>query len=252
MPWHIRKNKTKFEVVKDADGSVVGEHDTREAARLQLAALYASENGKGINLSYVKSMGRSDEWYQDVAATKSTGGDEITGYLALWGGADLEMDFFTPQSDFWDKVLPAQRPLTWNHGSDRDEMQAPDVIGQIVEMHDDEIGRAYTAILDRQHKYRALVDKLIKQRLLGTSSDSAPQYVIRQPEGKGYWLKQWPIFGAALTDTPCEPRMLEKSASVDVLKSLGFALTPDAPSDTARAEIDAIVRHLNFYDLLTR
>jgi hypothetical protein len=49
MPWHIVENSRQcpttqpFAVVKDADGSVEGCHETRQGAEDQMAALYASE-----------------------------------------------------------------------------------------------------------------------------------------------------------------------------------------------------------------
>lgn len=46
MPWHIEEGYEScsgYAVVKDSDGSVAGCHETEEAAKKQLAALYASE-----------------------------------------------------------------------------------------------------------------------------------------------------------------------------------------------------------------
>ena len=88
-------------------------------------------------------------------------------------------------------------------------------------MGDDEIGRWYVAKLDRSHRYRKAIDQLIKEGKLGTSSDSAPQYVERVKTGKATWLKTWPLFAAALTDAPCEPRMI---GSIEYAKSLGIEL----------------------------
>jgi hypothetical protein len=122
-------------------------------------------------------------------------------------------------------------------------------VGTIVEYGDDDIGRWYTAQLDLAHRYRKAIDKLVSQRAAGTSSDSAPQYVIRQPVGKGaVWLKQWPLFAAALTMTPCEPRQI---GSVDYFKSLGIDLgelalgTEAAQQEQARrAELEKRVQSL--------
>ena len=49
MPWHVAKSTScpdskPWAVIKDADGSVAGCHATREAANLQVAALYAQES----------------------------------------------------------------------------------------------------------------------------------------------------------------------------------------------------------------
>jgi hypothetical protein len=40
MPWHISKDGNKYKVVKDADGKVVGTHDSYAQATKQLAALH--------------------------------------------------------------------------------------------------------------------------------------------------------------------------------------------------------------------
>jgi len=47
MPWHIEHNVAGcggWVVLKDADNSVAGCHPTKEDAKAQLAALYASES----------------------------------------------------------------------------------------------------------------------------------------------------------------------------------------------------------------
>jgi hypothetical protein len=50
MPWHKVHTGGKWKVVKDADGSVAGTHDTEEGANKQLAALYANEKpGRGLS-----------------------------------------------------------------------------------------------------------------------------------------------------------------------------------------------------------
>jgi HK97 family phage prohead protease len=45
MPWHIGTHESckGFAVIKDSDGTVAGCHDSEDAAKKQLAALYASE-----------------------------------------------------------------------------------------------------------------------------------------------------------------------------------------------------------------
>jgi hypothetical protein len=135
------------------------------------------------------------------------------------------LEYFTKDTDFCDKSLgKSPRPLTWDHAQD-DEFKAAPIIGQIKDFGDDEIGRWYVARLDRAHKYRKAIDALIEAGKLGTSSDSAPQYIQRVKTGKSTWLKEWPWFASALTDTPAEPRMID---SLEFFKSLGVRF-PDAP-----------------------
>src|SRR5574341_1955871 len=173
--------------------------------------------------AYVKSLNLplSEQFFRDVLAAKFIGKDEIQHYTNLWGDpnkVDIETEFFTGNgtmpslgdTDFWDGGLGFPRPLTWQPGQDRKAMDnAPDIIGEIQEFQDDKVGRFARSILKRSHDYRSALDDLLGKRVLGTSSDSAPQYVVRQKVGKAIWLKQWPFFAAALTDVPAEPRMLD-------------------------------------------
>ncbi len=191
----------------------------------------AREGKKSLNITYIKSLHlpQQEEYYRDVVAVKSTGLNRIRGYLVLWGDPtviDVENDFFTSAksilgaTDFWDSRLALPKPLTWDHAQDPSTKSAP-LIGHIDAMGDDDIGRWYEAQLDTAYKYRAAIDRLISERAIGTSSDSAPQYVIRVPQKSGArWLKQWPLFAAALTPTPCEPRMLDEGSLF--WKSLGL------------------------------
>lgn len=190
--------------------------------------VYAEVKQSPLNLSYAKSLGFLSP---EKLAVKYVGLDTIKGYNFLWGSpelTDVEIEYFTRPgtkngSNFWDDVLGKNpRPLTWDHNQD-DSLKGSPVIGQIVDWGDDEIGRWYEAKLDRAHRYRKAIDKLIKDGALGTSSDSAPQYVTRVKTGKATWLKDWAWFASALTEVPCEPRMI---GSLEFFKSLGVQL-PD-------------------------
>src|SRR5207247_8844305 len=104
-------------------------------------------------------------------------------------------------------LLGFPRPLTWDHVQDQ-SMKGSVIVGQMLEVGDDDIGRWAISQLKRSHEYRKAIDALINERAVGTSSDSAPQYVLREKTKSGaVWLKQWPLFASALTTTPCEPRM---------------------------------------------
>lgn len=221
MPYHLSDDGLS---VLGEDGKPVpgGVHKNKRQALAHLQALEANvpeAGGKSLNLSYAKSLGLTT--LPDLAV-KSIGTDTITGYLALWGSAtkaDIEADYFTPDTDFWNDRLGFPRPLTWEHGQDP-QFKGRVIVGQIETLQPDEFGLVYEATLDRAQKYRKMIDRLIDERALGTSSDSAPQYVQREQRGKAAWISQWPLFAGALTATPAEPRMLE---SVH-FKSLGLSL----------------------------
>lgn len=219
--------------------------------RLQRIHDLAVENGaecgggKSLNLAYAKSLGLGS--LPDLAV-KSLGGDEITGYIALWGNPallDLDGDFFTRDTDFWPDKIGFPRPLTWEHGQDG-AFKARAVVGSIDSLSEDDLGLVYHAALDRNSKYRKVIDKLIADGALGTSSDSAPQYVIREQRGKGAWLKQWPLFSGALTASPAEPRMLDTVH----FKTFGVELPGQAAPDGASVEV--LKLHHRFLSLIER
>ena len=182
-----------------------------------------------MDLSYLKSINVEAP---EFLAVKFVAMHEIKGYSQLWGSdqlTDVEVEYFTPETDFWDNRFDTKsRPLTWDHAQD-ETLAADPIVGQIVDFGDDAVGRWYVAKLERAHRYRKAIDELIKAGVLGTSSDSAPQYVQRVKKGRATWLKTWPFFAAALTDVPCEPRMI---GSLEFLKSLGIDL-PDTPDNGA-------------------
>ena len=202
------------------------------------AQLASRDDAPKMDLSYAKSMGLAipDADLTKRLAVKFVGRDEIKHYPFLWGGknmTDVEAEYFTRESDLWDSRQGATRPLTWDHNQDGTFSKSAGVqIGTTVEWGDDEIGRWAISKLDNAHKYRKAIDGLIEAGVLGSSSDSALQYVERVKTGKSTWLKQWPWFATALTETPAEPRMV---GSIEVLKSWGITL-PDAPSESARQD----------------
>lgn len=199
------------------------------------------------NVHYLKSLKLTgdQERFKDLLAVKFIGKDTIRAYSMLWGDPDLvdvETDFFTKSTDFWDARLALPKPLTYEHGQE-DATKSISAIGSIVEFGDDDIGRWFEAQVDRNHQYRKAIGKLISARALGASSDSAPQYVIAEPAGKSaHWLKQWPWFATSLTTTPAEPRMLDAGAlywkSAGLAQRLAsFAEQPQqAVGDLARVE----------------
>lgn len=206
-----------------------------------------------LSLAYAKSLGltAADESLIDMLAAKATGPDEIRGYVVLWGDperVDVEREFFTKSTDFWDGKLAFPRPLTWDHGQDG-ATKADPVVGAISEMGDDETGRWYVAQLKRNHQYRKAIDRLIAERAVGTSSDSAPQYVVRERGKSGAtWLRQWPLFAAALTATPAEPRMLDTVYWKSIALELPTA--PDGAADGGALDSATADSLRRWFDLL--
>lgn len=233
------------------------------------AAMMSRRAAKGLAIpNYIKALHlpHDEQFLRDVLAVKFIGKDDIKGYVILWGDenlVDLEAEFFTPQTDFWKSVLGFPRPLSWNHAQDKAAFTAHPVIGKMMKFGEDKVGMFYNAVLDRAHEYRRAVDALISKRVVGTSSDSAPQYVERVKTKKGAtWLKTWPLFAAALSDVPCEPRMIEqgnvywKNVGVnwDALCIPAFPnMSAEASQAAARAALEnRIANAQRHHDLLSR
>lgn len=197
-----------------------------------------------LDLSYVKSLHLGPVIPE--LAVKFVARDEIRAYSILWGDekkVDLEKEYFTKNTDFWNEQ---PKWLTWDHAQD-EQFKSDPRIGEILETGDDEWGKWYIARLKRSEAYRKYLDRMIEEKRVGSSSDSAPQYVERVRTGKSIWLKRWPLFAVSLTDNPCEPRMI---GSVDYLKSLVDKL-PDVQSLLGeRNPVDAWRKQQMTFELL--
>lgn len=221
------------EMIKAAKEGEAGEY---EMMTTKIPAQVKSNDE--LNLSYVKSIGV--ELPINKLAVKYVGKNTIAHPVFIWGNkskTDLEADFFTPESDFWDDALKEfTRPLTWEHGQDKlfAEIDENPVIGKTVKYYDDKVARWAESVITTDKQYRKYIDQFIEEKRLGYSSDSAPQYVQREKSGKSNWIKMWPWFGGSLTASPCEPRM--KQLTPEYLKSLGIAL-PDSSVKNWDAEM---------------
>lgn len=202
-----------------------------------------------LDLSYVKSLG--SKILEKDLAVKYVSKNTIAHPVFIWGDSkktDFEYEFFTRESDLWDEPLKSfERPLTWDHGQDElfAEFENDPVIGKTVKYYDDPIARWAESVITTDKQYRKWIDQWIEEKRLGYSSDSAPQYVVRVPQGKATWLKSWPWFGGSLTVKPCEPRM-KTTYTPEFIKSLGILL-PDM--STERETWTHEMAMLDFYQM---
>lgn len=95
MPWHIETDNsecTGYAVVKDADGHVEGCHNSRGEANAQMAALYASENGRSTMIDY--EIRTAEMWPEaDYEMRAAADGFDLSGYAAVFGLPSLPMSF---------------------------------------------------------------------------------------------------------------------------------------------------------------
>ena len=177
---------------------------------------------------------------------KAMDGDHIGGYGILFGTAETHdaspaRDFFDKNTDYWLKHFGWPRPMTYHHGiHDLKELRDDPVVGSWTKATVDEVGVFFEGELDRAHKYYGAVKELVRRGYLKLSSDSAPQWVIRerQPNGANY-VKRWPVISVSPTVTPAEPRLAGVSLKA-LLAELGLDDRPDNPeatdADAARSD----------------
>jgi phage head maturation protease len=133
----------------------------------------------------------------------------VKGYLVRFGDtktADLEGDFFTPQTDYGFPVSKGQRvPLNvyYHHGMDAAVGKKSIGTGYIKM---DDTGLWYEAQLDLADEYGSMIAKLCKQGKMGFSSGAAGHLVERKSMGGAAEITRWPIAEASITPTPAEYR----------------------------------------------
>jgi uncharacterized protein len=123
MPWHIEKGGgtckiNEYAVIKNADGSTAGCHPTPEAAKKQLAALYANDKGKQRGLSTVLEEHRALP--ADIAGMEIrsvAGEDRFNGYAMVWGSRAAIGDPHTV--GFYEECTPGMVTKTLREGDQR-------------------------------------------------------------------------------------------------------------------------------------
>ena len=110
MPWHVAKSdqcpvSKPWAVIKNADGKVVGCHETQESADKQVAALYANEKPGGYRMSDEMIPARSCEraYALDDLHVRSDGdGRTVEAYAAVFNTRTEVMD----QDGHYNELLP--------------------------------------------------------------------------------------------------------------------------------------------------
>ncbi len=147
----------------------------------------------------------------DGGAIKSLDNDMIRGYAVRFGDSDhpdLQKDYYTKSTDFWLDHFGWPRPITYHHGMDAGTRNDP-VIGQWLKAGIDDVGVWMEGQMDRAHVYYKAMKELAQRGYIRLSSDSAPQWVIREKQENGVnFIKRWPLITSSCTVTPMEPRML--------------------------------------------
>jgi len=146
------------------------------------------------------------------SAIKADDSGRVRGYLVRFGGADLEGDYFTKDTDFGRQFKSGERApmnLYYHHGQDR--VIGKSRIGSGYITMDDK-GLWYEAQVEMADDYQKMIAELAKSGKLGYSSGATGHMVERKKSADGrYEITRWPIGEASLTPTPAEPQNMVKS-----------------------------------------
>lgn len=224
MPWKAIERDGEWCVYKlgsdgEPTGDALGCHPSKAEAQRQVAALYANE--PGAKSTAVKVTATTDTHYT------------LGGWGVVYGGADLEGESFTPQTDFWFDRLTPTPPVLYQHGRDR-TLKRHTLGRALVEGREEGLWvETQIALADR---YAAAIRELAEKGKLGWSSGAVGHLAERD----GKTITVWPIAEFSLTPTPAEPRTL----GVRELRSLAEdepavkALLPEAGEEPAAGATD--------------
>lgn len=166
---------------------------------------------------------------------KALGDGKVGGYLVHFSDAetpDLEGDYFTRETDFGSHV---KTPVYYHHGLDKALGQRVLDDGAAIKM--DDIGVWVEAQLQMRDEYEKRIYGLAEAGKLGWSSGTAGHLVEREPMGKAYWIKRWPLgLDASLTPTPAEPR----NEAIPLKSLLSITDEPEAEDQAGEEDPQAV------------
>jgi hypothetical protein len=175
--------------------------------------------------------------------SQDDGSITLAGYGVVFGGRDLEGDYFDKNTDFMMDLVPV-KPITYNHTkniSDLVPSQFQEMAGKLPHIPDpiglvsnknismDDVGIWIEATIETSKEYLEYVKEIAKRGLIGLSSSTAPAFVTSDRQGK---ITRWPIVEFAVTPIPAEPRTL----GVQQIKSLFDAAGLEMPETFNEAE----------------
>ena len=156
MPWHIGSSDScpaskPYAVIQDADGSVSGCHATKEEAKSQVSALYASDDSSAnhsLAIDVVRSLSAAPELRGAEQGDDSLG--TLSGYFSAFDNWYRVASAW--EGDFLERIAPGAFAQTiaedrngmrvlFNHGFDTQVGEK--VLGPIKELREDNPGGGY-------------------------------------------------------------------------------------------------------------
>lgn len=152
----------------------------------------------------------------------------VANYIVLFGGRDLEGEYFTPETKLEsDYTAKGKLDIDWEHGRNAkaDGLGKNDILGFVdwATAKADERGVWVERVLNRSNKYVQWIHQLIKAGRVGSSSEALTARVQKAKDGQ---IIAWPLYRDSLTVTPMEPRMIGENL-IAAYKALGIDLTDE-------------------------
>ena len=181
---------------------------------------------------------------------KALGDGRVGGYLVRFTDADhpdLEDDFFDAKTDF--DIEPGDRITGYyNHGLD--PVLKRRKLGQGT-MRIDDAGVWVEMQLALRDDYERAVYNMVTAGKMGLSSGTLPHLVEREPVGKAFHIKHWPLGkDASLTPTPAAGPELTRVMTLKSVLELAAqdgasgASLPKADRSSAAQDADETTRTL--------
>ena len=172
-------------------------------------------------------MGEIDNALKAISSTPEE--IRVGNYIVLFGGRDAtgvmyknadgsRGEYFTPKTELESSYTKTGfLHVDFEHGQDPDELNISldDVLGYVdwKTAKTDERGVFVERVLNRRQKYVEWLEPLIKDGLLGNSSEAISNSVERGDDGE---IKRWPLKRDTLTVNPLELRMLSQNAIASI------------------------------------
>ncbi len=179
----------------------------------------------------------------------------VENYIVLFGGRDLSGlvaytdknqdgstgEFFTRNTELESPYTKSvgRLPIVWEHGVyvNEGEPGRHDVLGYVdwKTARADETGVFVQRVLDRRNRYIKMLEELVRQGLISTSSEAIKEETKKASNGE---LLRWLLSGDALTVAPMDQRNLSSNTlatikalvEVGVLKAAKEIMSDGGPS----------------------
>ncbi len=227
---------------KDSEGNIDLPHLRNAIARIPQADIpegkkkQLQERARAILAKQEKSVG-DDALIAFGDEIKALDGGRIGGYLVRFSSAndpDLTGDYFDRSTAFGPHKTSV---VYYQHGFDG--VLKARVLDDDATLTMQDAGVWIEAQLDLRDEYERQLYGAVTAGKMGWSSGTASHLVEREPVGKAYHIKSWPLgLDASITPTPAEPRTSVVPLKA-YLKSLSEATGAEAQAEPEGAAVEA-------------